>query len=128
MVDTTNSCNINLTANAMLQIDSLLQLEDNPNIRFRVYIVGGGCSGFEYGFMFDKEFAEDDYQIEQITNVAGNDISVPIVIDSMSYPYLKGATVDYIKDLQGSRFKIDNPNADTTCSCGSSFSIKDQDS
>ena len=84
-------------------------------LRLRVYITGGGCSGFSYGFAFDENLKEGDSGV--------NKQGVELVIDPMSYQYLMGSTVDYLEDLQGARFIVSNPNAKTTCGCGSSFSI-----
>ncbi len=89
--------------------------EANPDLKLRVYIIGGGCSGFQYGFAFEEEVEDGDF-------VMDND-GVQLMVDPMSFPYLMGSTVDYKEDLQGSRFVINNPNAKTTCGCGSSFSI-----
>jgi iron-sulfur cluster insertion protein len=103
------------TDSAAKKVTHLMEDEDNPNLRLRVYVTGGGCSGFSYGFTFDDKVADDDTQIE-------ND-GVIMVVDSMSIQYLMGATVDYKESLQGSQFSVTNPNATTTCGCGSSFSI-----
>jgi iron-sulfur cluster insertion protein len=92
-----------------------MQQEDNENLKLRVFVTGGGCSGFEYGFTFDEDVAEDDSQIN--TDGAG------LLIDSLSYQYLVGSVIDYREDLQGSRLIVTNPNAASTCGCGSSFSI-----
>lgn len=105
---------LDFTANAALKVKSLIEEEGNPNLKLRVYVSGGGCSGFQYGFNFDEDLAEDD------TEVVNEGVS--LLIDPMSYQYLVGAKVDYIEDLQGARFLISNPNAKTTCGCGSSFS------
>ncbi len=93
----------------------LILEERNPELKLRVYISGGGCSGFQYGFMFDEATAEDDIKIT-------ND-GVTLLIDPMSFQYLMGAEVDYTESLQGAQFVIRNPNASTTCGCGSSFSV-----
>ena len=93
----------------------LIVEEKNKNLKLRVYITGGGCSGFSYGFTFDEKFKEGDSSFYKN--------GVQLVIDPMSYQYLTGATIDYIEDLQGSRFVVNNPNAKTTCGCGSSFSV-----
>ena len=93
----------------------MIEAEGNPALKLRVYIMGGGCSGFSYGFMFDDKDKEGD------SIVINEDVT--LVVDPMSYQYLAGSTVDYIEDLQGSRFIISNPNAKTTCGCGSSFSV-----
>ena len=89
--------------------------EDNSNLMLRVYVTGGGCSGFQYGFDFDENENEGDVKVENG--------GVTLLIDPMSFQYLAGASVDYIDDLQGARFVISNPNATTTCGCGSSFSV-----
>ena len=89
--------------------------EDSSNLNLRVYVTGGGCSGFQYGFSFDKVIDEED---TCITKDGAN-----LVIDSLSLQYLEGSTVDYTEDLMGSKFVITNPNATTTCGCGESFSI-----
>ena len=89
--------------------------EDNPELKLRVYITGGGCSGFQYGFTFDEKINDGDLTIEK------NGVS--LVVDPMSLQYLIGGTVDYTEGLEGSRFVVNNPNATTTCGCGSSFSI-----
>jgi len=106
---------IHITNQAIERIGALLKLESDTQLKFRIYITGGGCSGFSYGFMFDRDTNDDDITLE--TN------QCPIVIDSMSYPYLKGATLDYKVDLNGAKFYVENPNATSTCSCGSSFVI-----
>jgi iron-sulfur cluster insertion protein len=107
--------NITLSDSAAFKVRELVLEEQNPDLKLRVYIIGGGCSGFQYGFAFEEETEEGDFIIE-------ND-GVEMMIDPMSYPYLMGSVVDYKEDLQGSRFVIENPNAKTTCGCGSSFSI-----
>ncbi len=104
-----------LTPSAVEKIADLLAEENNPNLKLRTFIQGGGCSGFQYGFTFDEEQNEDDFIIEE-----GN---VVLLVDSMSMQYLQGAVIDYKDDLMGSSFSIKNPNAETTCGCGSSFSV-----
>jgi iron-sulfur cluster insertion protein len=99
---------------AALKVGSLLKDEDNPDMNLRVYVTGGGCSGFQYGFSFDKDRDEADTQVVKH--------GVKLIVDSMSIQYLMGAEIDFQEDLQGARFVIKNPNANTTCSCGSSFS------
>lgn len=99
---------------AASKVASLIQEEGNDNLKLRVYITGGGCSGFQYGFTFDEEVNDDDTQIENG--------GVTVLIDSMSVQYLNGAEIDYKEDLSGAQFVIRNPNATTTCGCGSSFS------
>ena len=100
---------------AATKVRTLVEEEENPELKLRVYVTGGGCSGFQYGFTFDEEVAEDDTQVV-------ND-GVMVLVDSMSIQYLNGAEIDYKEDLSGSQFVIRNPNASTTCGCGSSFSV-----
>ncbi len=97
------------------KLKSLIEKEKNQNLKLRVFVNGGGCSGFQYGFEFDENVRDDDIKVEK----AG----VMMVVDPMSAQYLAGATVDYEESLEGSRFVIDNPNATSTCGCGASFSI-----
>lgn len=106
---------LNFTDQAANKVKALITEEENPNLKLRVYITGGGCSGFQYGFTFDEKVNEDDLTIEKN--------GVALVIDPMSLQYLIGGTIDYIEGLQGSRFVVDNPNATATCGCGSSFSV-----
>jgi len=101
------------TDDAAAKVLSLLKEEDNPDLKLRVFIAGGGCSGFQYGFTFDDEVADDDTVLEKM--------GVAILIDSMSYQYLVGAEIDYQEKLEGSQFVIRNPNVTSTCGCGSSF-------
>jgi len=105
---------INITESCYDKVADLLAEENNPNLKLRVFVQGGGCSGFQYGFTFDEDQAEDDFVIEKNT--------VKILVDSMSYQYLVGSTINYKEDVMGSQFAIENPNAQTTCGCGSSFS------
>lgn len=97
------------------KVKFLIEGEENPNLRLRVYITGGGCSGFQYGFTFDEQVNEGDLTVENQ--------NVGLVVDPMSLQYLIGATVDYVEGLEGSRFVVQNPNASSTCGCGASFSI-----
>ena len=106
---------IRITDNALSKVKSLIDEEGNAELKFRIFVTGGGCSGFQYGFAFDDAYAEDDAQIEKE--------GVTVIVDAMSYPYLVGAQLDYEEGLQGAKFKIENPNASATCGCGSSFSI-----
>lgn len=106
---------LEVSSSAVAKVRSLVEEEGNPDLKLRVYITGGGCSGFQYGFAFDEVAAEDDAVIEQE--------GVKVLVDAMSYPYLMGARVDYREDLQGAKFVVENPNAASTCGCGSSFSI-----
>jgi len=112
---TFNPTSINLSARAVRKVRELVAEEENDNLKLRVYITGGGCSGFQYGFAFEDEAAEDDAAIETD--------GVTVLIDPMSFQYLVGSEVDYTEGLEGSRFVVNNPNASTTCGCGSSFSI-----
>ena len=103
------------TDNAANKIKELIEEEGNPALKLRVFVTGGGCSGFQYGFTFDEEVAEDDTTMEKN--------GVQLLIDPMSYQYLVGAEIDYTDGLEGSQFVIRNPNASSTCGCGSSFSV-----
>lgn len=107
------------TENAANKVYQLIQEEGNPSLNLRVFVEGGGCSGFKYGFTFDDIINPDDTIIEKTLN---DSAQVKLLIDMMSFPYLQGAEIDYKDDLEGSRFVIRNPNANTTCGCGSSFS------
>lgn len=104
-----------ISNNAIHKVKALLEEEGNDDLKLRVFVTGGGCSGFQYGFTFDELVAEDDAVITEE--------GVSVLVDSMSYAYLVGAQVDYTENLEGSKFVVNNPNADTTCGCGSSFSI-----
>lgn len=106
---------IQITENAVHKVRTLLEEEENFDLKLRVYVTGGGCSGFQYGFSFDEEAAEDDTIITKD--------GVNVIVDPMSYPYLVGSMVDYQEGLQGSKFTVQNPNASSTCGCGASFSI-----
>lgn len=130
---------INFTDNAAQKVWELIEEEGNLQLMLRVYITGGGCSGFQYGFTFDENQNPDDMVIEKIIHKkAANDavseeeedeeggsgtVIVKLVLDPMSYQYLAGAEIDYKSDLDGEQFIIRNPNAKTTCGCGSSFSV-----
>jgi len=100
---------------AAKKVRSLVMEEENENLRLRVFVSGGGCSGFEYGFTFDDEVEDDDIEVENS--------GVSLVVDVLSFEYLAGSSIDYLEDLQGSRFVVVNPNAESTCGCGNSFSI-----
>ena len=106
---------MNILPGAVSKLQELVAEENNPNVKLRVFVQGGGCSGFQYGFTFDEIANEDDFDIE----VSG----VKFLVDSMSAQYLQGANIDYVEDIHGSSFTIKNPNAQTTCGCGSSFSV-----
>jgi iron-sulfur cluster insertion protein len=109
------SVDLTFTDSAANKVRTLLEEEQNDNLKLRVFITGGGCAGFSYGFTFDEDVAEDDTVVENS--------GVTLVVDPMSFQYLAGAEVDYKEGLQGSQFSVRNPNATTTCGCGSSFSI-----
>jgi iron-sulfur cluster insertion protein len=100
---------------AAARLKTLIKEEQNENLKLRVFVSGGGCSGFQYGFEFDENVNDDDIKVENQ--------GVTMLVDSMSARYLGGATVDYEEGLEGSRFVINNPNATSTCGCGASFSI-----
>jgi len=105
---------ITVTEAAQTKISDILLEENNPAIRLRMYVQGGGCSGMSYGFTLDEVQNEDDFEIPMESS--------SVLIDAMSMQYVSGATIDYKDDLSGSQFVIKNPNAETTCGCGSSFS------
>lgn len=105
---------LNFTDNAVNKVRELISEEGNPELKLRVFVSGGGCSGFQYGFTFDEVSNEDDTVLEKS--------GVTLLIDPMSYQYLVGAEIDYAEGLEGSQFVIKNPNATSTCGCGSSFS------
>lgn len=102
------------TDSAAAKVADLIAEEGNPELKLRVFVQGGGCSGFQYGFTFDDAVNEDDTLFEKN--------GVTLLVDSMSFQYLVGAEIDYKEDINGSQFVIKNPNAQTTCGCGSSFS------
>jgi len=103
------------TDSAVAKVAELIAEEGNPNLKLRVFVQGGGCSGFQYGFTFDEDTNEDD----TVLSKGG----VQLLIDAMSFQYLVGAEIDYKEGLEGAQFVIKNPNATTTCGCGSSFSV-----
>ncbi len=105
---------LDFTDSAAAKVKSLIDEEKNPALNLRVYVQGGGCSGFQYGFTFDEDRNSDDTSIEKG--------GVTLLVDPMSFQYLVGSKIDYKEDLEGARFIINNPNATTTCGCGSSFS------
>ena len=102
---------------AARKVKQLIDEEGNPNLKLRVYISGGGCSGFQYGFTFDEVAKSDDWVVENQ--------GVSLLVDALSYQYLAGAEIDYSEGIEGAHFIIRNPNAETTCGCGSSFSVKE---
>ena len=105
---------INFSDNAVKKVKELIEEEGTPDLKLRVFVSGGGCSGFQYGFTFEETINEDDTKVEKD--------NVILLVDPMSLQYLTGAEIDYQDNVQGSQFVIKNPNATTTCSCGSSFS------
>lgn len=106
---------LKFTDNAAIKVKQLIEEEGNDNLMLRVFVTGGGCSGFQYGFTFDEQIQEGDTEVENQ--------GVKLLVDPMSFQYLSGAEIDYKEGLEGSMFVINNPNATTTCGCGSSFSI-----
>jgi len=107
---------IEITEAAKIKIIDLLSEENDPTLKLRTFVQGGGCSGFSYGFTFDNEQNDDDFEFDL-------DEQHRVLVDAMSMQYLQGAVIDYRNDLMGSSFSIKNPNAETTCGCGSSFSV-----
>jgi len=103
------------TQAASKKAKELITEEENPNLKLRAFVTGGGCSGFQYGFAFEEEQNEDDMMVQKE--------GVTLLVDALSFQYLVGSKVDYKEDLDGSRFVVENPNATATCGCGSSFSI-----
>lgn len=125
--------NLIFTENAARKVFELIQEEDNFNLKLRVYVTGGGCSGFQYGFTFDEVVNPDDTVVtktlfstkEEDSDAGGEEgggHAVQLLVDPISFQYLAGATIDYKEDIEGAQFIIRNPNAKTTCGCGSSFS------
>jgi len=106
---------LNFTEAAAQKVEQLIEAEGNSDLKLRVFISGGGCSGFQYGFTFDEEIQDGDTEIAKC--------GVVLIVDPMSVQYLMGAEIDYKDDLSGAQFIIRNPNAATTCGCGSSFSV-----
>jgi iron-sulfur cluster insertion protein len=104
---------VKMAPGAIAKIKELIAEENNPNLKLRMFVSGGGCSGMQYGFTFEEQGQEDDFVLEFE--------GIHVLVDSMSSQYLHGAEVDYTESLQGSQFSIKNPNAQTTCGCGSSF-------
>jgi len=104
-----------ITESAKIKILDLLLEEGNPDLSLRTFVQGGGCSGFSYGFTFDEITNEDDFEIPLE--------KFKVLVDAMSMQYLQGASIDYKEDISGSQFVITNPNAQSTCGCGSSFSV-----
>ncbi len=121
---------LSFTENAAAKVWELIQEEGNFNLKLRVYVTGGGCSGFQYGFSFDEAVNEDDTVVTRIVSSDDDESgeegtgghAVQLLVDPMSFQYLVGAEIDYKEDIEGAQFIIRNPNAKTTCGCGSSFS------
>jgi iron-sulfur cluster insertion protein len=109
---------LQITENAKNKIIELLQEENNPKLSLRTFVQGGGCSGFSYGFTFDEEVNEDDFELPVADGAK-------MIVDATSMQYLNNAVIDYKEDLMGANFSISNPNAETTCGCGSSFNVGD---
>lgn len=114
----TESTPLVFTEQAAAKVWELIQEDGNANLKLRVYVTGGGCSGFQYGFTFDEEAQPDDAVVSKEVEASQ---SVQLLVDPLSLQYLRGAEIDYKEDLEGERFIIRNPNAKTTCGCGSSF-------
>ena len=106
---------VSMTQNAVERLERLIAEKKKSNLMLRVYVQGGGCSGFQYGFEFEEQQEEGDLEFERD--------GVKLLVDSMSFQYLMGSEIDFVDDLMGTRFVVSNPNAETTCGCGSSFSI-----
>jgi iron-sulfur cluster insertion protein len=106
---------LNISDAVVAKVADMLAEEGDPNLRLRIFVTGGGCSGFQYGFAFDDESKEDDVTVDKGP--------IQVVVDAMSLQYMVGADIDYEENLEGSRFVIKNPNASSTCGCGSSFSV-----
>lgn len=115
VVETYDASAVTLSDNAASKVRALLTEEDNPSLKLRVYVTGGGCSGFQYGFSFDEAVNDDD------TVIANG--GAELLVDPLSIQYLSGSMVDYVEGLQGSRFVVENPLATATCGCGMSFTI-----
>jgi iron-sulfur cluster insertion protein len=105
---------LELTESATIRLKEIIKEENNPTLKLRIFVQGGGCSGMQYGFTFDDAANEDDFALEFD--------GVEVLVDAMSSQYLTGAKINYKEDIMGASFSIDNPNAQTTCGCGSSFS------
>lgn len=106
---------MNIQEPALLKLKEIIAEENNPNVKLRVFVQGGGCSGFQYGFTLDEDQNDDDFDFEFD--------GIKILVDSMSFQYLQGASINYKEELMAANFVIDNPNAQSTCGCGSSFAV-----
>ncbi len=118
--------NIVFSDSAAAKVAQLIDEEQNSKLNLRVYITGGGCSGFQYGFTFDEDIQPDQDHVVEKTIDKKSQRTVKLLIDPMSYLYLQGAEIDYREDINGAQFIIRNPNAKTTCGCGASFSVEDE--
>lgn len=107
--------NIGFSEQAAQKVRQLILSEENEALKLRVFVAGGGCSGFSYGFTFDDEVAGDDAVVERS--------GITLLVDPLSYQYLLGSEIDYVEDLQGAQFVVTNPNAASTCGCGNSFAV-----
>ena len=123
MSSTTKNEAIIVSDDAVRKIHELVTEENNAKLCLRVFIIGGGCSGFQYGFTFDEERQEDDFIFEKTAST--DQSTVTVLVDHLSMQYLRGATIDFREDIHGAQFIINNPNAKTTCGCGSSFAMED---
>ena len=106
---------VSMTQNAVQRLKTLIAEKEKTDLMLRVYVQGGGCSGFQYGFQFEEQREKDDFEFERD--------GVKLLVDSMSFQYLAGSEINFIDDLMGTRFVVSNPNAATTCGCGSSFAV-----
>ncbi|MBF0369669.1 MAG: iron-sulfur cluster insertion protein ErpA [Magnetococcales bacterium] len=111
---------LTLTENATKKLDGLIKAENNPDLKLRIFVQGGGCSGFQYGFAFDEKADDNDITVEAD--------GVQVLVDPLSMNYLRDAQVDYVEDLNGAQFVIKNPNAGSSCGCGQSFTPKEEGS
>jgi iron-sulfur cluster insertion protein len=112
------------TESAASKVWELIQEEENYNLKLRVYVTGGGCSGFQYGFTFDETINDDDTVVSRTIDADQKSQEILLLVDAMSFQYLVGSEIDYKEDVEGAQFIIRNPNAKTTCGCGSSFSAE----
>ncbi|HEX4044477.1 MAG TPA: iron-sulfur cluster insertion protein ErpA [Gammaproteobacteria bacterium] len=119
------SASLIFTSKAAAKVWELIQEEGNFNLKLRAFITGGGCSGYQYGFKFDETIEEDDTVVSQ--TVGDGEQQVQLLVDPLSLQYLAGAEIDYKEDIEGEQFIIRNPNAKTTCGCGSSFTVKEEE-
>lgn len=123
MLEPMQASTITFTERAATKVWELIQEEENLNLKLRAYVTGGGCSGMQYGFTFDEEIQADDTVVTQTIPQQSTTATVYLLIDMISLPYLAGAEIDYKEDIEGEQFIIRNPNAKTTCGCGSSFAV-----